>query len=229
MDRIDESLHRTALWAFLAAAFRRPGPELAPLARELPASATALGLDPAAVLAAGPGPLDAAYDDLFGHTVRGPCPAYEGEYGEPRGFRFAHEIGDVQGTYRAFGLRPARAAGERADHVATECEFLAFLALKEACALRVDGEEKADLCRAAARGFLRDHLGRFGRAFAARVQRRAREPFYRAAALLLDSAIVRETGSLGVAAGPPDLPLREDAGTPEDACVKCGVAGEAPR
>jgi TorA maturation chaperone TorD len=224
MDRIDESLHRTALWAFLAAAFRGER-DLGPLARELAPAAAALGLDAGAVLSAAPAPPD-AHDRLFGHTASGPCPAYEGEYGEPRGFRYAHEIGDVQGTYRAFGLRPSR---ERADHVATECEFLAFLALKEACARRVDGEAKADLCRDAAAGFLRDHLGRFGRALAARVRARAGEPFHRAAADLLDAAILRDAERLGVAAGPGDLPLREDTGTPDDACVRCGLAAEAPR
>lgn len=231
MDRIEESLARTALWGSLAEAFRRPGDQPFDLAAELPGAARALGLDAGAFLAALKGERDLrpAYDGIFGHTVRGPCPAYEGEYGEPKGHRFAHEIGDVTGFYTAFGLGPARAHPERADHVAVECEFMAFLALKEACAAEAHGAEKADLCRDASRKFLEEHLGRFGRAFAARMGRRTKDPFYVAAARLLDDVIVADAARLGIVAGPLELPLRDDAGTSDDLCVSCGMTPETPR
>jgi hypothetical protein len=106
---------------------------------------------------------------------------------------------------------------------------MAFLALKEACALEAHGQEPADLCREASRRFLERHLGRFGRALATRVRARTREPFYLAAARLLDALIVAEGARLGAATGPIDLPLREDAGTPDDLCIRCGAATEAPR
>jgi hypothetical protein len=106
---------------------------------------------------------------------------------------------------------------------------MAFLALKEACAANSHGAEKADLCRDASRKFLEEHLGRFGRALSARVRRRARAPFYLAAARLLDEAILSDAARLGAAAGPADLPLRDDAGTTDDACVRCGVLPETPR
>jgi TorA maturation chaperone TorD len=231
MERIEESLARTALWGALAEAFRRPSGESPEALAELPEAATALGLDASGMVGARRDPADlrAAFDGIFGHVVRGPCPAYEGEYGEPKGHRFAHEIGDVTGFYRAFGLGPSRSHAERADHVSVECEFMAFLALKEACAAEAHGVERADLCRDASRKFLQDHLGRFGRALAARVRRRARDPFYVAAARLLDDAILSDARRLGAAAGPAELPLREDAGTTDDACVRCGAVPETPR
>lgn len=231
MDRIEESLARTALWGALAEAFRQPGDEPSGLLDELPGAATALGLDARGLAASPRGgrQLRDAYDAVFGHVVRGPCPAYEGEYGEPKGHRFAHEIGDVTGFYNAFGLGPSRGHPERPDHISVECEFMAFLALKEACALEAHGAEKADLCRDASRKFLEEHLGRFGRALAARVRRRAGAPFYAEAARLLDAAIVSDAARLGAAAGPEDLPLREDAGTTDDACVRCGALPETPR
>jgi TorA maturation chaperone TorD len=231
MDRIEESLARTALWGALAEAFRRPDGEGSELLDELPGAARALGLD-ARDLGAAPrdaSELGAAYDAIFGHVVRGPCPLYEGEYGEPKGHRFAHEIGDVTGFYNAFGLGPSRGHPERPDHVSVECEFMAFLALKEACAAESHGPEKADLCRDASRKFLEEHLGRFGRALAARMRRRAKQPFYAAAARLLDAAIVSDATRLGAAAGPEEIPLREDAGTTDDACMRCGVLPETPR
>ena len=230
MERIEESLARTALWGALAEAFRRPGDQPFESVAELPGAARALGLDARDFVAAlhEEKDLKAAYDAIFGHVVRGPCPAYEGEYGEPKGHRFAHEIGDVTGFYNAFGLGPSRGHPDRADHVSVECEFMAFLALKEACAADAHGLDKADLCRDASRKFLEQHLGRFGRALAARV-RRSGTPFYAAAARLLDAAILSDAGRLGAAAGPADLPLREDAGTTDDACVRCGVVPETPR
>jgi TorA maturation chaperone TorD len=229
MDRIGESLARTALWGALAEAFRRPGDGPFEALGELPGAAEALGLDARDLLAAPRDGLAGAYDALFGHVVRGPCPAHEGEYGEPKGHRFAHEIGDVTGFYAAFGLGPSRSHPERPDHIAVECEFLALLALKEACAADQHGAEKADLCRAASRRFLDEHLGRFGRALAARVRRRASVPFYVEAARLLDAAIVSDAARLGAAAGPEDLPLREDAGPTDDACMRCSAVPETPR
>jgi TorA maturation chaperone TorD len=199
------------------------------VAGELAAAASALDLDGAACLRSRGDAREATHDHLFGHTVRGRCPAYEVEYGEPKGHRYAHEISDLQGFYRAFGLRTTRRCAERADHIAVECEFMAFLALKEACAEELAGEEERTVCRDAARRFLKDHLGRFGRAFALRVRRRTKGSFFGAAAGLLDRMILSDSERLGVTAGPVDLPLREDAGTPDDACVECRAPSEVPR
>ncbi|MGQ0613392.1 MAG: TorD/DmsD family molecular chaperone [Planctomycetaceae bacterium] len=233
MNTSERNVQRAVLWSWLGHAFRRDAPveDRSTLERALPAASRAFGLDATAALAARAGTVDpaSAYDRLFGHTVRGPCPTYEGEYGEPRGYRFAHEIGDLQGFYAAFGLRPARRAGERADHIGTECEFYAFLALKEACAEELHGAEKAERCREARARFLREHLGRFAPALAARVRRRSEEPCFVEAAKLLEEALKVESEALGVEIGPDDLGLRADAGSPEDACISCSASTETPR
>ncbi len=238
MDRVEQSLHRTVIWGTLAAAFRRPEDGAFALAAELGPAASALGIDAGALIEALGGQDESrragvrrrqAYDALFGHTARGPCPSHEAEYGEPKGHRYAHEIGDVAGFYRAFALEPARSHRERADHIATECEFLAFLALKEACAAQAHGEGQADVCRDASRAFLELHIGRFGRALASRVRRAARSRFYRAAADVLDAALLTDGRLLGATLGAEDVALREDAGTPDDACVSCGPATGTPR
>jgi len=231
MDRIEENLHRAAVWAFLAESLRPPGNPFATI-DELPRAAGALGLDAGPVLSAlaNSGDLATGYDNTFGHVVRGPCPAYEAEYGEKKGMRYAHVIGDIEGYYRAFGLRPSRENRERADHAATECEFLAFLAVKAACAAELHGDEALEVCHEASRSFLGQHLGHFGRALATRLLTRSPEPFYRAVGGLLDQALAQDAVRFGVAVGLPDLPLREDAGVPEDACVQCTApCPEAPR
>jgi len=231
MDRIDENLHRATVWGFLAEALRAPGEPFATL-DELPQSARALGLDAGAALSAlaETDDLADAYDDTFGHVVRGPCPAYEAEYGGKKGMRYAHVLGDIEGTYRAFGVRPSRKARERADHASTECEFFAFLAVKCACAAELHGEEQFEICHDASRGFLEQHLGHFGCALATRLRTRSPAPFFRAVGELLENAIASEGVRLGVEVGTPDLPLREDAGTPDDACVQCTApCPETPR
>jgi TorA maturation chaperone TorD len=231
MDTIAENLDRVIVWGALADALRRPEdePEWA-YAEELAEAAPRLGLDARPLIEArrGADGLVAAHDRLFGHVAVGPCPAYELEWGEPKGQRYAHELGDVSAFYRAFGLLPARAAHERPDHVATECEFLALLALKQACAEALEGADKAELCRAAARDFLQQHLGAFGRAFAARAAARADHPALREAARLLDALLVSEAARLGVTLGSASLSLRQDIGTPDDACISCGRAEGTP-
>jgi TorA maturation chaperone TorD len=227
MERTSENLRRMTVWAFLAEAFRRPSGESPAAGAQAEEAARGLGLPVSEGLRA---PRKAElYDILFGHTVRGPCPAYESEYGEPRGMRFSHEIGDLQGFYRAFGVTTSRNLPERADHVAVECEFLAFLALKEACAAELHGAEQADLCRDASAKFLREHLGRFAPALARRLRRKARDPWFLAAAGLLDAMVKRDAEKLGVPVGPEELDLRPDAGTPDDACIACGKAEGTPR
>ena len=229
MYTIDENLCRTVLWGCLADAFRPPCEEPSTLVDDLPEAGRTLGLDVEPFVRARSADRAHEYDRLFGHVVRGPCPAHEGEYGSPKGFRFAHEIGDLEGFYRAFGLQPSRKLKERADHIAVECEFFAFLALKEACALEAHGEEKADICRSASRKFLSNHFGRFGCSFAHRVKRKSDAPFFQAAADLLDAAIRLDSARFEVEAGPAVLPLRTDAGSPEDACVRCCTFDGVPR
>jgi nitrate reductase assembly molybdenum cofactor insertion protein NarJ len=76
-------------------------------------------------------------------------------------------LADVAGYYRAFGMR---VPGDRPDHVVAELEFLAFVLLLEADAVERGHDEHAGIAAAAARSFLRDHIGTWIDAWAARVE-----------------------------------------------------------
>jgi TorA maturation chaperone TorD len=70
--------------------------------------------------------LERTFDWLFGHSLRGRTCPYETEYGKREPVRQAHELSDIAGFYRAFGLEQ-KSASERCDHIACELEFLELL------------------------------------------------------------------------------------------------------
>ncbi len=160
---------------------------------------------------------------LFGHS-RGLVCAFETEYGPEGGFAQPQVLADIAGSYRAFGLEAPGSQDERVDHVACECEFLCFLARKEAytLALGVPGED-LEIVRAAERGFLRGHLGRFGRAFASRLLKEDPAGFFGALGAVLFAFLTQECRRFGVTAGLPVLALRPPA--LDDAPLACGSAG----
>ncbi len=169
--------------------------------------------------------LHASHQFLFGHTAHGKVPPYETEYGVDDPFRQSHELADLLGFYRAFGLDMNTGRHERCDHVAAECEFLAFLACKEAHELTGENSCARDEVRNAERLFLRDHAGRFGRAFALALARDADHPFYKALGELCGALLLRECEAFGVRPGAELIPLRSTA---EDnvpmACGGCALA-----
>jgi TorA maturation chaperone TorD len=253
---LDRALARAVLYRALAGALRRPDAEeqrrlFSPSGRSaLVAAASLLDADGHAAealrplveewtrLGAGGGErLREAHGRLFGHS-RGLVCAYETEYGAVTGFEQPQALADIAGSYHAFGLTAGGGRDERVDHVACECEFLCFLAQKEAFAIGVgipgqdagldgwDSAEQLELVRAAERGFLRRHLGRFGRAFALLL--RGEEPgrFFGALGSVLFAFLTQECGRLGVMAGPAVLELRAPA--PDDAPLACGAAGGCP-
>lgn len=173
--------------------------------------------------------LSGRYWHLFGHTTRGPVCACETEYGPDNGFHQPQQLADISGYYLAFGLRP-RAAGEaRSDHIACECEFMDFLSRKQARLLdREDadpgGAETLEVTGKAERSFLRDHLGRFGRAFAARVAAEDGDGYYGALGRLLLAFIDAECARVGVEAGPVDLIVRPEE--TDETPMACGSAQE---
>src|SRR5262249_4949770 len=125
---------------------------------------------------------------------------------------------------RAHGLRPADGA-ERADHVATECEFLRFLSFKEAYAELSGESSRAAECREAAASFLREHLGRFAEAFCGRLLREKPPAPYAAAAELLLRLVRFEARSLGVPLGDAALRLRTFSLEDEAGCMSCRSRG----
>jgi TorA maturation chaperone TorD len=168
--------------------------------------------------------LEAAYQALFGHTARGAVPPYETEYGADSLFQPMHEMADLAAFYRAFGLGLGPGSRERPDHVACECEFLAFLLRKEAYAGVREDTSMLEATRAAIRRFLRDHVGRWGPGFGRALGRRDPEGFYGALGGLCALFVARECARSGVAAGPDLLRLRAaDLSATPAAC-----AGAAP-
>lgn len=168
--------------------------------------------------------LSSRYRGLFGHTARGPIPPYETEYGNEALFQQPQELGDLMGFYHAFGLTLKQGQRERADHVSCECEFLMFLALKEAYALENDNREMLVEIRKAEKLFLRDHLARFLPTFAAKFDREDPSGFYGLLARLCLRFVAAECARLQVACGAANLGLRpaDDSRAP----MACGTGLE---
>jgi TorA maturation chaperone TorD len=239
---LDIALCRSALYEVLALGFLPPTPAL--LSRLFtPEAATALEQAAAVLDAAwqtdlsqyvhrlrpsrGEEPLpvlEAAFRGLFGHTARGPVPPYETEYGEDSLFLPIQEMSDLGGFLRAFGLRLSPAAHERVDHISSECEFLLFLARKEAYALECGELDLQQEVLRATRLFLRDHLGRWAPAFGARLVRAEPEGFYGTLGGLCHTLVSADCARLGVSAGPATLRLR--AALQDDAPMACGSGDE---
>jgi TorA maturation chaperone TorD len=234
---VERTLCRGMLYELLAMCMRPPGggfPEAlraAAARRKLGEAAAALeggegkvaaALEDLLRAAGEAGELDLAHQRLFGHTARGLVPPYETEYGSSDPFLQSQEMADIGGFYRAFGLTLEGDRRERNDHLSVELEFLSFLCLKEAHhALRGDAAF-AEEVRKAARAFLRDHPGRFGRAFASSLAREAGHPFYRAVGGLFLAFLEAECRRLDLHPGPEFIPLRpaEEREVPM-ACGSC--------
>lgn len=95
------------------------------------------------------------------------------------------QLADIAGFYRAFGVEIAPET-ERVDHISAELEFMHLLAVKEALAEAQENLEGVEICRDAARSFLRDHLGRWYPKFCSRLREAAAGPVYAAAGQLLE-------------------------------------------
>jgi TorA maturation chaperone TorD len=185
-------------------------------------AATALKLSKAA--GSSVASLTTSHQRIFGHTARGPVCPYETEYGAEALFQQPQQLGDLAGFYKAFGLALNTAQHERLDHVSCECEFMAFLALKEAYAIEHDDPEMLEDTRKAGRLFLRDHLGRFGLAFARKLAREDQGGFYGTLGDLCFAFLNLECKRVGVAAGPLDLSLRP--ATDDRVPMACGSGAE---
>jgi len=239
---IDEALARSVLYHAVTLGLRPPprgaarvlfdpaGQEtLLAAATLLDASGEALrpAVETLCARAASPADRLVAHARLFGHSRGLVCP-FETEYGASDAFRQPQELADIAGSYLAFGLEPAESGDERVDHAACECEFMDFLARKEAFTLgsrrssqdEEETRERLATVRAAARGFLRDHLGRFGRAFASRLTKEDTDGFHGALGAVLFRFLARECQRFGLPPGPPSLELRPPV--PDDTPMACG-------
>ncbi len=103
-----------------------------------------------------------AYQAVFGLTMSKICPPYETEYCEWKDpTHRAQHLADVSGFYCAFGLEPSRSVPERADNIALEIEFVAFLIEKLLSLRRTADRGSAEheaVCRDALSAFVADHV-----------------------------------------------------------------------
>lgn len=136
-------------------------------------------------------------------------------------------LADVAGFYRAFGMA---VSGDRPDHIVAQLEFLALVLLAEAEAIERGDPERSQIAADATRSFLRDHVGVWIYAWAARVgeidELAPWFPYAAAAADLTRSeAANRNVIPLcdGVAL-PADAGVADDA----DAVIECGDEGDSP-
>ncbi len=171
--------------------------------------------------------VEAAHLALFGHTARGPVAAYETEYGHEALFEQPQQLADLSGILAAFGLESRHDSRQRLDHVSAECELMAFLSQKEAWALDNDDQAMLAATRRASEVVLREHLGRFVPALAARIGRAAPGSFHDRVATLLLALVRSDSTRLGVPLGADTLALRPD---PEAvaAPMGCTSAGDGP-
>ena len=241
-DEVDLALCRSILYEALALGFRPPTAEtmerlvspngvnaladavavldsawttdLATLARRFPGSQVLPSLEA----------LQASHRRLFGHTARGGVSPYETEYGEDSLFQPPQEMSDLGGFYRSFGLVLRPSEHERIDHIACECEFMLFLARKEAYALVQNDALMLQETRRATRLFLRHHLGRWAPAFGRRLARRDPGGFYGGLGELLVAFVTQECARVGVPAGPELLRLRSTS--LGNVPMACGPADE---
>jgi len=128
--------------------------------------------------------LQRIYNRIVGHTISKECPLFETQYGAAHVFQQVHELGDIQGFYKAFGLDVSDVERERCDHVSVELEFMHFLLYKQAYALENHGDEKAQVCVDAQKKFLKEHVGKWVPLFAILFGRKAEEGFYYALSAL---------------------------------------------
>jgi nitrate reductase assembly molybdenum cofactor insertion protein NarJ len=125
-------------------------------------------------------------------------------------------LADLAARYAAFGFAPR--AEEADDHLSVECDFVAYLFLKEAYARARGDDPAAAVTREERARFLSEHLALVGRGFAAKLPEGAPPHLVAAAACLVERlppAPAPPTGS----AGPEEDPLCEGCPGAEAPCA----------
>ena len=168
--------------------------------------------------------LEGDYTILFGHAVQGLCPLYEAEYSESdERLQQPHELSDLSAFYRAFGLGLGKEIRERVDFLAVECEFMAFLCVKQAYAEEHRDAKLAAVTVDAQRKFLRDHLARWAPAAARRIIDQSQDSYYTALSHFMLVYVGDDCGRADVTPGSEHLKLRLPL-SEADACLSCPMA-----
>lgn len=158
----------------------------------------ASGVDWEALGDAGEGALAVEHTRLFEVGVSGPpCPLYGGLYGDAR----MKMMEEAVRFYNHFGLTLSEAPRELPDHLATQLEFLHFLAFREAEALH--GGLDAGPYRRAQRDFVARHPGRWVPELVKRLAQAKAGRFHSALFDLIARWLEREQRTLVAEVGPP--------------------------
>lgn len=163
-----------------------------------------------AALGRGLDDLQAAYIDLFDRG-KDRVSLYETEHGHMRGLAKGHDLADLAGFYKAFGLALDHdAAHELLDHLAVELEFYAALLFKQDLLARQGDDEGCAIVEDARRKFLLDHLGRFAGVVAREVAARG-DAVYAPALAWCATLVAAECARLGVSPAPLEAGRHDEA------------------
>jgi hypothetical protein len=151
-------------------------------------------------LRAAAGAIDGAGEGAY-HALLGPGAVASAREAAHAGFADPGRIlADLQERYHAFAFAPR--ADEPADHLAVECDFVAYLLLKEAYAVARGEPEQAEISRQARLRFVDEHVAPTGHRFAEKLPPLAPEYLRRAARAL--------AARLPVVPLMPELPPEEE-------------------
>jgi nitrate reductase assembly molybdenum cofactor insertion protein NarJ len=145
-------------------------------------------------------------------------PLYETEFGRMRGMSKGHDLADLAGFYRAFGVALDPSAHEMLDHLSIELEFYATLLAKEAVLIEDDDGDGIGIVSRARRAFLSDHLGAFAPAVASRLES---EDVYGPLLAACAAAVAAECEGFGIEPSPLEYHL--DGRVEDDACCGAGA------
>lgn len=135
---------------------------------------------------------------LFERSVL--CPFNEASYLGAQGLAAVRELADVASLYNVFGYKVSSRAGELADSLPVELEFLGVLYAKEAYARERGWKAKAKISADVRATFLKEHLGLWLPKFGERLRKHARLLFYPALASLAEGLVsIEQDGRAGAA------------------------------
>ncbi len=142
--------------------------------------------------------LEADHLRLFVGLDRVLAPVWESVYFNESHLVFQEQTLQVRGWYAQFGLQAEKLNREPDDHIGLELIFVAHLAVRAVEAIDNEDTASADSLLQAQRGFLREHLLRWGPAWAKLVKKHASTDFYRGLAHLTQGALLAIADTLEI-------------------------------
>ena len=132
---------------------------------------------------------------IFGHTLSKETAPYALEHLKSTDVFFrTQKLADLNGFYQAFGMEVE--CVERADHIATQTEFLSYLILKELVAIKKNLEEEIEICQKAFIDFHQEHFFDWAKMFSENLIEKVEGEFYPAAGKFLWGLICKEKSNL---------------------------------